>query len=91
MHVFSSCEAFVKSICNFLELFLAYCDSTMDHSLLIRNGMLVHNLNNYFDFHVCLSFLRPPCVCPCVRKIIQIPAALSQNVTNKKLLGMCYK
>ena len=25
------------------------------------------NLNNYFDFHVCLSFRHPPSVCPLVR------------------------
>ena len=45
------------------------------------------NLNNYFDFHVCLSFRRRPSVRrPCVRKITQIPAIVSQNVTNKSCL-----
>ena len=50
------------------------------------------NLNNYFDFHVCLSFhpcIRPsvrPSVRACVRRIAQIPAVLSQNVTNKSCL-----
>ena len=50
------------------------------------------NLNNYFNFHVCLSFLRPlssvlhVSVCRCVRKITQIPAVLSQNFTNKSCL-----
>ena len=38
-------------------------------------------LNNYFDFHVCLSF-RPPSV----RKLTSIPAVIQQNVTNKSCL-----
>ena len=45
------------------------------------------NLNNYFDFHVCLSFRRPPsAVCACVRKLALIPSVVLQNVTNKSCL-----
>ena len=44
------------------------------------------NLNNYFDFNVCLSFLRPCVFRPCVRKLAPIPAVVSQNVTNKSCL-----
>ena len=56
---------------------------------------MVHNtyLNNYFDFHVCLSFRRRvPCSVfrPCVRKLPPIPAAVWQNVTNKSCL-VCVK
>ena len=42
-------------------------------------------LNNYFDFHVCLSIRQsvPSSVCLCVRKIAQFPAVVSQNVTKK--------
>ena len=45
-------------------------------------------LNNYFDFHVCLSFRRLPFAVrrPCVRKLISIPAVVQQNVTNKSCL-----
>ena len=39
------------------------------------------HLNNYFNFHVCLSFR-----CPCVRKLAPIPAVVSENVTNKSCL-----
>ena len=42
-------------------------------------------LNNYFDFHVCLSFRRPS-VRPSVRKITQVTAVITQNVTNKSCL-----
>ena len=35
---------------------------------------------------VCPSSVLRPCVRPCVRKITQIPAVLSQNVTNKSCL-----
>ena len=49
-------------------------------------------LNNYVDFHVCLSFR--PCVrasvCPCVRKLTSIPAEVLQKVTNKNCL-VCVK
>ena len=42
---------------------------------------LMLNLNNYFDFHVCLSFcLRLPAR---VQRLTSIPAGVSQNVTNK--------
>ena len=44
------------------------------------------NLNNYFNFHVRLSFrpsvLRPPSV----RKLASIPAVVQQIVTNKRCL-----
>ena len=43
------------------------------------------HLNNYFDFHVCLSFHRPS-VRLCVRKLTSIPAVVQQNVTNKSCL-----
>ena len=56
-------------------------------------------LNNYFDLHVCLS-IRPsvlPSFCPSVllsvvpvpsgRKLISIPASVSQNVSNKSCLA----
>ena len=45
-------------------------------------------LNNYFDFHVRLSF-RPfvrPFVRSCVRILYQFPTVISQNVTNKSCL-----
>ena len=43
------------------------------------------NLNNYFDFHVCLSIR--PCVCPSVcPKKAPFPAVAFQNVTNKSCL-----
>ena len=53
--------------------------------------MFPWNLNNYFDFHVCLSF-RPPsaAVCACVRKLALIPSVVLQNVTNKSCL-VCVK
>ena len=38
------------------------------------------HLNNYFDFHVCLSFR------PSAQKLTSIPASVSQNVTNKSCL-----
>ena len=55
---------------------------------------LHHHLNNYFNFHVRLSFrLRPPSVLrpssvrpPSVRKLTSIPAVVQQNVTNKSCL-----
>ena len=59
--------------------------------LAISNTLSTH-LNNYFDFHVCLSF-RPsvrPSVRASVRRIAQIPAVVSQNVTNKSCL-VCAK
>ena len=46
-------------------------------------------LNNYFDFHVCLSFCRPSvrvCLRACVRKLAPIPAVVSENVTNESCL-----
>ena len=45
-------------------------------------------LNNYFDFHVCLSIRSSvrPSVCLCVRKLAQFPAVVSQNVTKKRCL-----
>ena len=46
------------------------------------------NLNNYFDFHVCLS-IRPavvPVLVPSVQQLTSIPASLSQNFTNKSCL-----
>ena len=46
------------------------------------------HLNNYFNFHICLSFR--PSVCPsmraCVRKLAPIPAVVQQNVTNLSYL-----
>ena len=48
----------------------------------------VRNLNNYFDFHVCLS-IRPfvrSSVRVCVRKLAKFPAVVWQNVTNKSCL-----
>ena len=42
-------------------------------------------LNNYFDFHVGLSF-RVSVRRLCVRKLAPIPAVVSQNVTNKSCL-----
>jgi len=36
---------------------------------------------------VCLSVRLPSAVRPCVREIIQIPAVVSQNVTNKSCLA----
>ena len=47
------------------------------------------NLNNYFDFHVCLSFrlrLRRRLRRACVRKLAPISAVRSQNDTNKSCL-----
>ena len=49
------------------------------------------NLNNYFDFHVCLSFHRcPSAVRVSLRKLAPIPASVSQTVTNKSCL-VCVK
>ena len=50
-------------------------------------------LNNYFDFHVCLSFRRrrrSAVLRPCVRKLAPFPAVFLQNVTNKSCLA-CVK
>ena len=44
------------------------------------------NLNNYFNFHVCLSFRPSLCPCMCVRKLTPVSAVRSQNVTNRSLL-----
>ena len=59
-------------------------------------GHLPLYLNNYFDFHVCLS-IRPsvrssvrPFVLPSAQKLTSIPASVSQNVTNKSCL-VCVK
>ena len=41
-----------------------------------------NNLNNYFNFYVCLSF-HPP---PFVRKLTSVPPGISQNATNKGCL-----
>ena len=49
----------------------------------------ISNLNNYFDFHVCLSFCLST-VHPFVRKLAPIPAVVLQNVTNKSCLA-CIK
>ena len=46
---------------------------------------MMNNLNNYFNFHVCLSFLRPS-VRASVRKLAPIPAVVSKNITNKSCL-----
>ena len=45
-------------------------------------------LNNHFNFHVCLSFRRPPSTVrrPCARKLAPISAVVLQNVTNKSCL-----
>ena len=43
-----------------------------------------YNLNNYFDFNVCLSIR--PSVRSCVRKLTPISAVVSQNVTDKSFL-----
>ena len=54
---------------------------------LLDNRIFFH-LNNYFNFHVCLS-IRPSVhsfVCSCVRKLASIPTLLSQNVMNKRRL-----
>ena len=54
--------------------------------------LLIHkyvvNLNNYFDFHVCLSFCRrrPPSVRVSVQKLAPILAVGSENVTIKSCL-----
>ena len=44
------------------------------------------HLNKYFNFHVCLSIRSVYPFRPCVRKLAQIPAVISQNVTNKSCL-----
>ena len=54
----------------------------------------VYYLNNYFNFHVCLSIrvssvFRLPSV-PCFQKLDPIPAVVSQNVINKRCL-ICIK
>ena len=46
----------------------------------------IANLNNYFDFHICLSIRRPSVrlfVRLCVRKLTEFPAVVSQNVSEK--------
>ena len=45
-------------------------------------------LNNYFNFHVCLSIRDSvfPCFRPCVRKLTPVSAVGSQNVTNRSFL-----
>ena len=47
------------------------------------------HLNNYFDFHVCLS-IRPSVRVPCVRNLTPLPAVLSQNIFYKSCL-VCIK
>ena len=51
-------------------------------------GKQFYHLNNYFNFHVCLSFRAS--VRPSVRKLTSIPASVSQNVTNKSCL-VCFE
>ena len=46
----------------------------------------ISHLNNYFDFHVCLSFRPFSVLRPCVRKLTSIPAVVQQNVMNKSCL-----
>ena len=52
------------------------------------------HLNNYFDFHVCLSIRSRsssvPSVFPSRRKLTSVPSSVSQNVTNKSCL-LCVK
>ena len=45
----------------------------------------IHNLNDYFDLHVCLS-IRLSVFRPCVRNLTPLSPVLSQNVTNKSCL-----
>ena len=57
----------------------------------MQKGLFLSDLNNYFDFHVCLSISLPSSVrLPCVRNLTPLPAVLSQNVTNKSFL-VCVK
>ena len=48
--------------------------------------LIKSNLNNYFDFHVCLSFRPFSILRPCVQKLTSIPAVVQQNVMNKSCL-----
>ena len=48
--------------------------------LSLRSGALSLNLNNYFNFHVCLSIR--VCVCVRVSKKVPFSEVVSQNVTN---------
>ena len=61
------------------------------------NGSSVHtetwtdkHLNNYFDFHVCLSIRGSVVLVPSPQKLTSIPASVSQNVINKSCL-LCVK
>ena len=57
---------------------------------MIQNLRAALHLNNYFNFHVCLSFCLRPSVRPSVRKLTSIPAGISQNITNKSCF-VCVK
>ena len=77
-----------SAVCLFLSQF-----ASLSEIELCKTCLLLLHLNNYFDFHVCLSFRRRvPCSVrrPCVRKLPPIPAAVWQNVTNKSCL-VCVK
>ena len=53
---------------------------------------LTFDLNNYFDFHVCLFICPSVCwsVSLCDRKVAQFHAVVSQNITNESCL-VCVK
>ena len=56
------------------------------------NSLKKGNLDNYFNFHICLfvrSFVCLWYVCSCVWKSALILAVLSQNITNKCCL-VCF-
>ena len=55
--------------------------SVLPPRLLPKRKVIDINLNNYFDFHVCLSFRRAS-----VRKLAPFLAVVSKNVPNKSCL-----
>ena len=74
------------SLINELQiLFFSKKSSKRDNS---NSFIHIYHLNNYFDFHVCLSFrlLLRPSVRASVRTPAPIPAVVSENVTNKSCL-----
>ena len=62
----------------------------LKNSMNQRKSLITNYLNNYFNFHVCLSIRLSVrsfvCPVPSAQKLTSIPASVSQNVTNKSCL-----
>ena len=73
-----------------------YPNQLLDHSLFwtnicFKSMICILNLNNYFDFHVCLSIRTSFCHSGRYsQRLAPFPAVVWQNVTNKSCL-VCVK